>query len=175
MTQKDKERPGLIDFPLDPTPSLEAYKKFTKHIDEYLSMFNPNDGDLSIGPIMLGTPDRPFITAPIEMDPREIERLLRPTTDILKMAIDEAKNSIGWTRRIIHQTGSKSPEAEERIRVVEEFTHRIERMLNDHKGIAWHPECYDEVSGRFRHSFRPGEPGIRPGELGIAIQITILV
>ena len=168
MTQKDKGRAGLFDFPLDPTPSLEAYKKFTKHIDEYLSRFNRNDGDLSIGPIRLGTPDRPLITAPIEMDPREIEKYLRPTTDILKRAIEEAKESIVWTRKILEQTDSRSPEAEKRIQVVEKIVGEIRGLLDDHKGIAWHPRCYERIRERVQNSFREGEPGI-------AIQITILV
>jgi hypothetical protein len=168
MTQKDKERPGLFDFPLNPTPSLEAYKKFTKHINEYLSMFNPNGRDLSIGPIRLGTPDSPFITSPIEMDPREIERHLRPTTDILKRAIGEAKESINWTRKIVNQIGPRSPEAEKRIQFVEKIVDDIRRLLDDHKGFAWHPRCYEQIRTLVQSSFRPGEPGI-------AIQITILV
>jgi hypothetical protein len=168
MTQKDKEKPGLIDFPLDPTPSLEAYKKFTKHIDEYIAMFSDNNGVLSIGPIMLGTLDRPFITAPIEMDPREIERHLRRTTDILERAIEEAKKLIKYTRKIIDQTGSVSPEAEKRIQVVEKIVGDIQGLLCKYNGFAWHPRCYERIRTLVQSSFRPGEPGI-------PIQITILV
>lgn len=77
MESKDKNIAGLFDFPLSPTPSLKAHHEFTKLIREYLSMFDSSGGVLSVGPIKLGTPARPFINAPIEMDPRKIEDRLR--------------------------------------------------------------------------------------------------
>lgn len=168
MSQKEKERPGLLDFPLDPTPSLEAYIKFTTYIHKYINMFHSSSDGLSIGPIILGTPDRPLITAPIEMDPREIERYLRPTTEVLEETIGEANKSIMWTRKVLAQTDTRSPEAENRIQFLEKIVDDIRRLLRDHNGFAWHPRCHEQIRNRVQSSFIPGEPGI-------PIQITIFV
>jgi len=168
MTQKDKKEPGLFDFPLDPTPSLKAYNKFIKSINEYLSMFVYSEGILSIGPIKLGTPHRAFVKAPIDIDPREIERRLRPVTHCLAMAIGEAEQSMNWTRKIIKQTGSESPKAEKRIQDLENIVAEIQNLLDYHRGMGWHPKCYEQIRKLVKRSFIPGKPGI-------AIQITILV
>lgn len=168
MSQKGQDKPKLFDFPIDPTPSLKAYIEFTNHIREYFKLFIFNEGVLSIGPIKLGTVDRPFVQAPIEMDPGQIERYLRPARDILERALSEAQESIIWIRKILEETGSESPEAENRINVLLRFIDEIQKLLDYHKGFAWHPGCYERIRGLFENSFRPGDPGI-------PVQITIFV
>lgn len=169
MSEQNIEHLGLVDFPLDPTPSLKAYKQFIAHIKQYIGIFQYNDGMISVGPVKLGRlGEQPCLTAPIEIDPRDIEGILRQTSDILRMAIGDAEQSIHWTRKIIHQTGTESSEAKGRIRFLESFVSNIEQILNKHKGFAWQTECYAYVSQLCSSSFVPGKPGI-------PIQITIFV
>ena len=168
MIQKDKKEPGLFDFPLDPTPSLKAYNKFIRCIDEYLAMFGYSEGMLSIDPIELGTPSRAFVKAPIDMDLMKIENILGQTTHTLKKAIKYGEESINWTRKIIKQIPSESPEAEKRNQVIKELMNEIQRCFDEYRDITWHPRCYERIRELFKSSFRSGNPGI-------PIQITIFV
>lgn len=170
MVHQDKEKPGLFNFPLDPTPSLKAYKKFTEHLQQYLQMFQNDGRIISVGPIQIATRDnQPSVIAPIEMDPIEVEQCLRQTSKVLIMAIENAKEAMHWTRKIICQARVESPNAEGRIRFLESFVENIQRILNEHKGFAWHPECYKYVFDLYRQ-FMPGEPGIE-----IQITVTVIV
>jgi hypothetical protein len=168
MVEIDNNQNSVVDFPLDPTPSLEAYLKFHKYIKEYLQMFEYYDGTLSIGSINLGTPHNAFVKAPIEMDTREIGNHLRPAFDILKSAIAAAKKSIDWTQKIIKISLTTSSEADERIKALEKIVDNIQVLLHEHNNIAWHPRCYENIRNLVDTSFKPGEPGI-------AVKITIIV
>jgi hypothetical protein len=168
MVEIDNNQHSVVDFPLDPTPSLEAYREFHRYIKKYLQMFEYYDGTLSIGPINLGTSNNAFVKAPIEMDTKEIGNHLRPAFDILKSAIAAAKKSIDWTQKIIKITFTTSSEADERIKSLEKIVDEIQFLLHEHKNIAWHPRCYEKVRNLVETSFKQGEPGI-------AVKITIIV
>lgn len=168
MVEIDKNQNHVVDFPLDPTPSLEAYREFLRYIKEYLLMFEDHYGTLSIGPINLGTPYNASVKAPIEMNPREIGNHLIPAFDILQSAIAAAKKSINWTQKIITITSTTSSEADERIKALEKIVYEIQVLLHEHNNIAWHPRCYENVRNLVETSIKTREPGI-------AVQITIII
>jgi hypothetical protein len=142
-------------------PSLDATRRVSESIREYLGEFRERGDSLFIGPIEVGTPENPRIVVPIDMNLNEIQHHLERTRDMLSEAIRCARESAHLTRKVIEKYDTDSPEAEHRIRFIEEIANGLEAILDSYRGIAWYPKCYIEIKEIYEDRFVAGNPAIR--------------
>jgi hypothetical protein len=149
------------------TESWNGYQECMKRIQEFLCEVTVRDSEVWLREVCLGSPDRPSIHAPLQIDSAElVHRTLERAQGLMTAVKGSVERTVATSRRVMEDLigeGADEADAAEILARTDALYH-LQAELADATTLApfeYHPAILVRWCSILRQNFVSGDPSVR--------------
>jgi hypothetical protein len=149
------------------TDSWKAHEGFLKAIGRFQGEIRMRDREVWIDELCLGSPDQPWLRAPLRRDAADLIRHSVHHAEELAGGVKGAlTNALQITRDMLKELPARGAADEADVARVNERQAGLEELLKDltmaasHSPLLWHPRTLTRWYEILSESFVPGNPAV---------------
>ena len=150
------------------TDSWSTYQDCTRSIQHFLNEIRVKDAEVWLGDVCLGSPDHPFVRAPLQIDSAELVDHSVGRAHALVAAVTESlQSAVKTSRRVMEELGRAGVVDSADLAAVVARTDSLEKLLAELTSAAtFSPiKCHPAILIRWREilgpSLVPGDPAVQ--------------
>lgn len=149
------------------TDSWRGYQECTRCIEEFLREITVRDSEVWLREVCLGSPDRPWIRAPLQVDSAElIQRSIERTQGLIAAIKGSLQCTVETSRRVMKELHGKGADKADLAQIINrtDALEHLRAQLTDAATLApfdFHPAILIRWCGILGQSFVPGDPTVR--------------
>jgi hypothetical protein len=149
------------------TESWNSYQECTRCIQDFLREVTVRDSEVWLREVCLGSPDRPSIKAPLQIDSAElVHRSIERAQGLIAAVKDSLQRTVQTSRRVMEDLLGKGADKADLAEIIAR-TDALDHLRTDLMDSAtlapfeYHPAILVRWCGILRQSFVSGDPTVR--------------